>query len=203
MEDRLYVDVRAGRHELTLALLVDVSASTDSWVSGTGASWTSRRRRCSLSCEALTALGDRHAIFAFSGEGPECVSVTTIKGFAERAEDQVRRRVAALDADGYARVGAAVRHATAALSRQPSSRRLLLPLSDGKPNDVDVYEGAYGTRIRNRQSRKLALRTSMSSVSPSIGRHRAMRGGFRPVGVRRLAAARSIAGSPDRRVTGD
>ena len=34
-EDRLYVDVRAGRHELTLALLVDVSASTDSWVSGT------------------------------------------------------------------------------------------------------------------------------------------------------------------------
>jgi nitric oxide reductase NorD protein len=144
MEDRLYVDVRAGRHELTLALLVDVSASTDSWVSGTRRVVDVEKEALLVVCEALTALGDRHAIFAFSGEGPECVSVTTIKGFAERAGDQVRRRVAALDADGYTRVGAAVRHATAALSRQPTSRRLLLLLSDGKPNDVDVYEGAYG-----------------------------------------------------------
>ena len=34
VEDRLDVDVRHGRRELTVALLVDVSASTDSWVSG-------------------------------------------------------------------------------------------------------------------------------------------------------------------------
>jgi nitric oxide reductase NorD protein len=144
MEDRLYVDVRPGRHELTLALLVDVSASTDSWVSGTQRVVDVEKEGLLVVCEALEALGDRHAIFAFSGEGPECVSVITIKGFAQRAGDQVRRRIAALDADGYTRLGAAVRHATAELSRQPTGRRLLLLLSDGKPNDVDVYEGVYG-----------------------------------------------------------
>jgi nitric oxide reductase NorD protein len=144
VEDRLYVDVRPGRRELTLALLVDVSASTDSWVSGTQRVVDVEKEALLVVCEALAALGDQYAIFAFSGEGPECVSVITIKAFAERAGEQVRRRVAALDADGYTRVGAAVRHATAALSRQPRGRRLLLLLSDGKPNDVDVYEGAYG-----------------------------------------------------------
>ena len=30
------------------------------------------------------------------------------------------------------------------MSREPSSQRLLLILSDGKPNDVDAYEGPYG-----------------------------------------------------------
>ena len=82
-EDRLYVDVRAGRHELTLALLVDVSASTDSWVSGTERVVDVEKEALLVVTEALAALGDRHAIFAFSGEGPECVSVTAIKGFAE------------------------------------------------------------------------------------------------------------------------
>ena len=41
-------------------------------------------------------------------------------------------------------MGASIRHLTAALGRERTSRRLLLILSDGKPNDVDVYEGRYG-----------------------------------------------------------
>ena len=41
-------------------------------------------------------------------------------------------------------MGAAIRHTTAALARESAARRLLLILSDGKPNDVDVYEGSYG-----------------------------------------------------------
>lgn len=56
----------------------------------------------------------------------------------------VERRIAALDADRYTRMGAAIRHVTAALGREQTTRRLLLVLSDGKPNDVDVYEGRYG-----------------------------------------------------------
>src|SRR5690606_36874636 len=42
------------------------------------------------------------------------------------------------------RSGAALRHATTVLMRQPARHRLLLLLSDGKPNDVDEYEGRYG-----------------------------------------------------------
>ena len=52
--------------------------------------------------------------------------------------------MAALEPDGYTRTGAAVRHASALLARQPARHRLLLVLTDGKPNDVDHYAGRYG-----------------------------------------------------------
>jgi hypothetical protein len=53
------------------------------------------------------------------------------------------RRIAALVPEENTRLGAAVRHATAVLRAQPAQRRVLLLLSDGQPNDVDFYQGAY------------------------------------------------------------
>jgi nitric oxide reductase NorD protein len=144
VEDRLYVDVRPQRRELTVVLLADVSASTDSWVAGQQRIVDVEKDALLVVCEALGALGDPYAIFAFSGESAEHVSIAPVKHFADRTDDAVRRRIAGLEADGYTRVGAAIRHATASLVRQPSARRLLLLLSDGKPNDVDEYEGRYG-----------------------------------------------------------
>jgi len=67
-----------------------------------------------------------------------------VKDFTEPVGAQVRRRVAALEPDGYTRTGAAIRHASALLAREPARHRLLLVLTDGKPNDVDHYPGRYG-----------------------------------------------------------
>jgi nitric oxide reductase NorD protein len=66
-----------------------------------------------------------------------------VKGFEEGSGTSARR-VAALEPDGYTRVGAAIRHASALLGRERARHRLLLLLSDGKPNDVDEYGGRYG-----------------------------------------------------------
>jgi nitric oxide reductase NorD protein len=41
-------------------------------------------------------------------------------------------------------MGAAIRHASAVLARARTERPVLIVLSDGKPNDVDLYDGAYG-----------------------------------------------------------
>ena len=144
VDDRLYLDDRPERRELTVALLVDISASTDSWVSGGQRIVDVEKDALFIVCEALGALGDPYAIFGFSGESAAHVSLIPIKGFADRTDGTLHRRIAALEADGYTRVGAAVRHTTAALVRQPTARRLLLILSDGKPNDVDDYDGPYG-----------------------------------------------------------
>jgi nitric oxide reductase NorD protein len=144
VEDRWYVEMRRARRELSVALLVDTSASTDAWVSGSQRIVDVEKDALLVVIEALAALGDRHAIYAFCGHGPEHVAVLPLKRFTESHGDDVIRRVAALDADGYTRVGAAIRHVTAALSKECSERRLLLVLSDGKPNDVDEYEGRYG-----------------------------------------------------------
>jgi len=53
-------------------------------------------------------------------------------------------RIAGLEPEKYTRVGAAIRHASSILMREPARHRLLLLLSDGKPNDSDEYDGRYG-----------------------------------------------------------
>ena len=56
----------------------------------------------------------------------------------------VEARIGALKPGFYTRLGAAIRHSTAELSRQARRRRLLLIITDGKPNDLDHYEGRHG-----------------------------------------------------------
>ena len=143
-DDRLYEAIRPARRDVAIALLVDVSGSTDSWVTENLRVIDVEKEALLVVCDALDALGDPYAILAFSGEGPESVSVLPVKAFDERSGALVRRRIAALEPDRYTRMGAALRHATARLMTKPARHRLLLVLSDGKPNDVDHYEGRYG-----------------------------------------------------------
>ena len=60
------------------------------------------------------------------------------------AQPMIHTRIGALKPGFYTRMGAAVRDATQRLSTRPERQRLLLVLTDGKPNDIDVYEGRYG-----------------------------------------------------------
>jgi nitric oxide reductase NorD protein len=143
-DDRLYITSRPARRDLAIAVLADVSASTDAWVAGSLRIVDVEKEALVILLEALDALGDRHAVLAFSGEGPGAVHVLTVKAFDEAPRTAARRRIAALEPDGYTRVGAAVRHASAVLGRERARHRLLLLLSDGKPNDVDEYAGRYG-----------------------------------------------------------
>jgi nitric oxide reductase NorD protein len=161
-DDRLYTAERRGRRDLAIAMLIDVSGSTDSWVAGRLRIIDVEKEALIILLEALDALGDRHAIFGFSGEGPEEVRLLTIKGFDEAVSAGVRRRVAALEPDRYTRAGAAIRHATAMLAAQRARHQLLLVLSDGKPNDVDAYEGRYGIE----DSRQAVAEARLQGVVP-------------------------------------
>lgn len=144
VDDRLYIASRPARHRIAIALLVDVSASTDAWIAGDRRIVDVEKEALLVVCEALEAVGDRYAILAFSGEGPACVSLIAVKRFAENLSPEIRRRIAGLNADQYTRLGAAIRHASAALTAETADRPVLIVLSDGKPNDVDLYEGPYG-----------------------------------------------------------
>ncbi len=181
-DDCLYTAERPGRRELAIALLIDISASTDSWIAGGLRIIDVEKEALIVLLEALDALGDRHAILAFSGHGPGQVRLLAIKRFEETVGAEVRRRVAALEPDRYTRAGAAIRHATAVLASQRARHQVLLILSDGKPNDVDEYEGRYGvedTRQAVAEARLqgivplcLTVDHEVSAYVPSIfGRH--------------------------------
>ena len=144
-DDRFYIDTRPVRRDAAITLLVDASASTDSWVVGDRRIIDVEKEALLIVGEALAALGDPHEVLAFASAGPAQVTIRVLKRFEEPAGGrEVLRRIAGLEPDGYTRTGAALRHATAGLARQPARHRLLLLVSDGRPNDVDEYEGRYG-----------------------------------------------------------
>src|SRR5690606_19434231 len=84
----------------------------------------------------------------------------------------VALRIAGLEPERYTRAGAAIRHSTALLMRRRAEHRLLLLLSDGKPNDVDEYEGRYGAE----DMRQAVVEAKLQGLFPcclTIDRHAA------------------------------
>ena len=97
-------------------------------------------------------------------------------------------------------MGAAIRHVTAALGRERASRRLLLLLSDGKPNDVDVYEGPYGvedTRQAVAEARRQGITVFCLTVDREAPRYASPH--LRPRRIRHAAPDRWTPTVVDRR----
>ena len=144
LREALYEMRRPGRRSIALSLLVDASGSTDGWIGGRRRVIDVEREALLLVCMALQTLGEPFAVMAFSGEGPHGVTLRVLKDFGEDYNNEIALRIAALEPERYTRAGAAIRHATAMLMRQNAEHRLLMLLSDGKPNDADRYDGRYG-----------------------------------------------------------
>jgi len=143
-EGRLYGRERPLRRDVAVALLIDGSGSTDAWVSRSERVIDVAKHAALCFGEALTALGDRHAVYAFSGRGPSDVRVGVVKRFSEPWGELTRARLGALEPDRSTRLGGPIRHLSAQLARESARARLLILLSDGKPDDDDQYEGTYG-----------------------------------------------------------
>ena len=143
-DQRLYQSERRSRRDMAITLLVDVSGSTDGWIAQDRRVIDVEREALLLVCIALEGMAEPYSVLAFSGEGPQGVVVRSVKRFDEPYGADVAQRIAGLEPEHYTRAGAAIRHASSLLLRQSAEHRLLLLLSDGKPNDVDDYEGRYG-----------------------------------------------------------
>ncbi|MBK8629150.1 MAG: nitric oxide reductase D protein [Sphingomonadales bacterium] len=141
--DRIWRQLRPQQRDLAVSILFDASRSTESAVGG--------RAVIEIAREALTAFawgidacGDACAIHAFSSLRRERVFMMTCKDFNEPMGPGVEARIWSLRPGFYTRLGAAIRHASAELALQARKRRLLLVITDGKPNDLDHYEGRHG-----------------------------------------------------------
>jgi nitric oxide reductase NorD protein len=140
--DRIHLMSRPQAHDLAVTLLVDVSLSTDSWFNDRRVLDVEKEALMVLA-EGLSACGDKHSILTFTSRRRDWVRVEAVKAFDEPMSRAVRRRIASLKPGYYTSIGAAIRHAAAKLSEQPNRKHLMLVLTDGKPNDVDHYEGRF------------------------------------------------------------
>ncbi|MCX2861970.1 VWA domain-containing protein [Paucibacter sp. PLA-PC-4] len=162
MAQDLYCSERRARRDMAILLLIDVSGSTDGWIANQRSVIDVEREALLLVCIALAAMGEPFAVQAFSGNGPTAVRLWDIKRFNEAYGPAVALRIAALAPDQYTRTGAALRHASATLMREGAAHRLLLLLSDGKPNDCDIYEGRYGIE----DTRQAVAEAKLQGIAP-------------------------------------
>ncbi|CBL47291.1 Predicted nitric oxide reductase activation protein [gamma proteobacterium HdN1] len=131
------------QRSLACLLLADISLSTDTWV-GERRVIDVVRDSLFLFAEAMSATRDAFGIYGFSSVKRQHVRYHLLKDFSEPYGAEVRGRIQALKPGFYTRFGAAIRHSCVVIKGQAAEKRLLLVVTDGKPNDLDHYEGRYG-----------------------------------------------------------
>ena len=88
-----------------------------------------------LIVEALEAIGDTYGIYGFSGYGRDNVEFHVIKDLGETFGDRTRRRIGKISPIRSTRMGPALRHTIAKLDAYDAKVKLLILVSDGRPQD--------------------------------------------------------------------
>ncbi|PKO71267.1 MAG: nitric oxide reductase activation protein, partial [Betaproteobacteria bacterium HGW-Betaproteobacteria-17] len=157
MSDRLFVRLHRAERNIAVAFLVDMSGSTKGWIN------EAEREALILLCEALELLGDRYAIYGFSGTTRKRCELFRIKTFDEAYGDEVQARISGIRPQEYTRMGFALRHMTKLLNQVEAKTRVLVTLSDGRPDDYfDVYRGQYGVE----DTRMALLEAARTGIHP-------------------------------------
>ena len=171
-EQGMYREFRGGIRDMACLLLADLSLSTDSYVSDDARVIDVIRDSLLLFAEALSATGDQFAMYGFSSRYRQHIRFHTLKTFNETHNNISRGRINAIKPGYYTRMGAAIRQASDILSKQPASQQLLLLLTDGKPNDLDQYDGRYGiedTRMALIEARRKGLQPFCVTIDEKAG----------------------------------
>jgi len=138
-DPRINMDHKHDGRNIAVTLLLDLSASLDEIPSGCSQTILELSQEAvALLSMAIDELGDPFAIAGFSSNTRHHVRYQHIKGFNEKWDDEVKSRLAAIQAGYSTRMGAAIRHAGHYLGHQKTDKKLLLILTDGEPSDIDT-----------------------------------------------------------------
>lgn len=160
IDQKLFRRCQQSQRDLACLVLADVSLSTETYINNHQRVIDIARDGLLLLSEALQASRDPFALFAFSSRRRDHVRFHHLKSFDEAYTGTIRGRIQALEPGFYTRMGAAIRQATRLLQTRHEHQKILLLLTDGKPNDLDIYEGRYGvedTRMAVQEAHKAGL----------------------------------------------
>jgi nitric oxide reductase NorD protein len=130
--------------DLATLILADASLSTEAGVTQEMRIIDVVKDSLMIFSQALQRLGDSFAIYSFSSLQNKKVYFNIIKNFKENYDGLIRARIDTMQPFYYTRMGAAIRESAKILDKQKAANKLLLIISDGKPNDEDRYDGRYG-----------------------------------------------------------
>ena len=156
LSQRLFTKLRKLERDIAVVFMVDMSGSTKGWIND------AERESLVLLCEALEILGDRYAIYGFSGMTRKRCELYRVKRFDEPYSDIVRQRITGMEPRDYTRMGVVIRHMVKLFEAIDARTKLLITLSDGKPDDYDGYRGEYGIE----DTRQALLEAKHAGICP-------------------------------------
>ena len=139
-----YTTYEKKTRDISTLILADVSLSTEGGITQDVRIIDVIKDGLMVFSEALEKLNDKFAIYSFSSLQNKKVYFNIIKNFKDKYNNLIRGRIDSMQPYYYTRLGAAIRESAKILDKQQSSTKLLLIISDGKPNDEDRYDGRYG-----------------------------------------------------------
>ena len=138
MSNRVFTKMHKEERNVAVIFMVDMSGSTRGWIN------RAERESLVLLAEVLEILEDRYAIYGFSGMTRKRCELFRIKAFDDAYDAETRARISNIQPQDYTRMGVFIRHVIRHFSEVDASTKLLITLSDGKPDDYDTYRGEYG-----------------------------------------------------------
>ncbi|MDA8260393.1 MAG: VWA domain-containing protein [Betaproteobacteria bacterium] len=140
-DPRINMSHRTSGRDIAVMLLLDLSESLNEKAAGSEQTILELSQEAvSLLAWAIEKLGDPFAIAGFHSNTRHDVRYLHVKGYSEHWNDEVKARLAAMQAGWSTRMGAAMRHAAHYLGARPSDKKLMLILTDGQPSDVDAQD---------------------------------------------------------------
>ena len=154
MSENIFTKMHKEERNIAVIFMVDMSGSTKGWIND------AERESLILLCEALETLGDRYAIYGFTGNTRKRCEVYPVKTFEDQYDDKTKGRISNIEPKDYTRLGVFIRHFNQMFEAVEAKTKILITLSDGKPEDYDGYRGEYGiedTRVALLESRQQGI----------------------------------------------
>ncbi len=138
-DPRINMSHRTDGRDIAVTILLDLSQSLSEKAHGCNQTILELSQEAvSLLAWSIDQVGDPFSIAGFHSNTRHDVRFHHIKGFSEKWGDEVKSRLAAMEAGYSTRMGGAMRHAAHYLKAQKADKKLMLILTDGEPADIDV-----------------------------------------------------------------
>jgi len=161
-DPRIHMSHQTNGRNIAVLLLLDLSQSLNERAVGSDQTVLALSQEAvSLLAWSIDQLGDPFAIAGFHSNTRHDVRYMHIKGFSEQWGEEVKARLAGVQASYSTRMGAAMRHAAHYLQAQQADKKLMLILTDGQPSDVDVEDG----RLLNEDARQSVRELDQQGIS--------------------------------------
>lgn len=169
---RIYAQKNCRRYDYELHFLVDISYSTDTWIDGVRVFDIIQEILLSLAYILPPELSDTTVSAAYS-ETRNAIYYLNLKNQTSSWQD-LKLKLNSLRPQQYTRFGPAIRHTVSEVRSNKKRKPLMILITDGKPTDLDPYEGKHGqmdVKKAIQESKKLGLDVMVVTISDQSPEH--------------------------------